>query len=80
MWQTNEQQQKTTARLRLLELKLFTRVKMQKALFVKEVGKPVSAGTRPIPTPGPREVLIKVTSTLRVFPTLTMILYVLMLT
>ncbi|KAH7346885.1 chaperonin 10-like protein [Rhexocercosporidium sp. MPI-PUGE-AT-0058] len=36
---------------------------MQNALFVKEVGKPVKAGTRAIPTPGPNEVLIKVTAT-----------------
>ncbi|RDW85278.1 hypothetical protein BP6252_02868 [Coleophoma cylindrospora] len=37
---------------------------MQKAIFVTEVGKPVSLGTRPIPTPGPEDVLIKVTSTM----------------
>ncbi|KAL5318347.1 hypothetical protein ACEPPN_013407 [Leptodophora sp. 'Broadleaf-Isolate-01'] len=36
---------------------------MQNALFVTEVGKPVTVGTREIPTPGPNEVLIKVTAT-----------------
>ncbi|RDW77883.1 GroES-like protein [Coleophoma crateriformis] len=40
---------------------------MQKAIFVTEVGKPVSLGTRPIPAPGPEEVLIKVSSTM-LFP------------
>lgn len=37
----------------------------QKALFVTEVGKPVTLGTRAIPTPGPGEILIKVTATQR---------------
>ncbi|KAG4436064.1 hypothetical protein IFR05_008454 [Cadophora sp. M221] len=36
---------------------------MQNALFVTEVGRPVTAGTRAIPTPGLNEVLIKVTAT-----------------
>ena len=35
---------------------------MQKALFVTEVGKPVSLGTRAIPNPNLGEVLIKITS------------------
>ncbi|TVY82203.1 Dehydrogenase orsE [Lachnellula suecica] len=35
----------------------------QNAIFVTEIGKPVMAGTREIPTPGPGEVLIKVTAT-----------------
>jgi NADPH2:quinone reductase len=37
----------------------------QKALFVTEVGKPVTLGTRAIPTPGLGEVLIKVAATQR---------------
>ncbi len=37
---------------------------MQKALFVKEVGKPVVLDTRPIPEPKEGQVLIKVTSTM----------------
>ena len=37
---------------------------MQKALFVKEVGKPVVLDTRPIPETKEGQVLIKVTSTM----------------
>jgi NADPH2:quinone reductase len=37
---------------------------MQKALFVNEIGKPVSLGERTIPEPKEGEVLIKVTSTM----------------
>ncbi|TVY36633.1 Dehydrogenase [Lachnellula subtilissima] len=37
--------------------------KTQNALFVTELGKPVTAGIREIPTPGEDEVLIKVTAT-----------------
>lgn len=37
---------------------------MQKALFVTELDKPVTLGTRAIPEPGSGEVLIKVTATM----------------
>ncbi|CZR58222.1 related to alcohol dehydrogenase, zinc-containing [Phialocephala subalpina] len=35
---------------------------MQKALLVKEIGKPLSLGTRPIPKPKARKVVVKVTA------------------
>ena len=37
---------------------------MQKALFVKEVGKPVVLDTQPIPEPKEEQLLIKVTYTM----------------
>ena len=37
----------------------------QKALFVTEVGKPVTLGNRAIPTPGLGEILISVAATQR---------------
>lgn len=39
----------------------------QKALFVTELGKPVTQGSREIPEPGPGEVLIKITGTQSLF-------------
>jgi hypothetical protein len=38
-------------------------LEMQKALLLTEIGKPLSLGTRPIPTPGPGQVLVKLTAT-----------------
>jgi Zn-dependent alcohol dehydrogenase len=37
----------------------------QKAVFVKEIGKPVELGTRSVPVPGDGEVLVKVAATMR---------------
>lgn len=37
----------------------------QKAVLVKEVGKPVELGTRHIPSPKEGQVLLKVTATMR---------------
>ena len=37
----------------------------QKAVFVKEIGKPVEPGSREIPSPKEGEVLVKVTATMR---------------
>jgi hypothetical protein len=39
-------------------------VNMQKALFVKEIGRPVVLNTRDVPEPKEGQVLIKVTSTM----------------
>jgi hypothetical protein len=38
---------------------------MQKALFVKEIGKPMVLGERPVPQPPKGYILIKVHSTMR---------------
>jgi NADPH2:quinone reductase len=40
---------------------------MQQAVFVTEIGKPLTLGTRAIPEPKEGEVLIRVLSTLRMF-------------
>jgi D-arabinose 1-dehydrogenase-like Zn-dependent alcohol dehydrogenase len=37
---------------------------MQKAVFVKELGKPVELGEREVPSPKEGEVLVKVTATM----------------
>lgn len=37
----------------------------QKAILLREVGKPVELGSRPVPTPASEQVKIKVTSTMR---------------
>jgi hypothetical protein len=42
-------------------------LKMQQAVFVTEIGKPLTLGTRAIPEPKEGEVQIKVLSTLRLF-------------
>jgi Zn-dependent alcohol dehydrogenase len=37
----------------------------QRAVFVKEIGKPVESGSREIPSPKEDEVLVKITATMR---------------
>ena len=41
---------------------------MQQAVFVTEVGKPLTLGTRAIPDPKKGQVQIKVVSTMRMLP------------